>query len=194
MPHPPPSVKPPPSALALSVRSMQSSPLSVLRSRCRRMRAAFTALVPAAAPLPQILIDFGPRAPSALLVLACLPSPSPRTHLYWYMHSPLQVVPVVMHPCTICSSRRAGTHALDLAPLAPYASHHPPYQSRSRSHTLYFCPLVRIIHPVIPRHADHPRPWYPFTEPAWILHLEPNSSEIMPPARFLLSFALGLAA
>ncbi|KAJ7880507.1 hypothetical protein B0H13DRAFT_1891773 [Mycena leptocephala] len=78
------------------------------------------ALVLALAPSPQILIDLGPRAPLALLLLACLPSPSPRTH--WHMHSPLQVLPVVMHSCAIRSSRRAGTHALDLAPLAPVAN------------------------------------------------------------------------
>ncbi|KAJ7843265.1 hypothetical protein B0H13DRAFT_1909497 [Mycena leptocephala] len=82
------------------------------------------ALVLALAPSPQILIDLGPRAPLALLLLACLPSPSPRTH--WHMHSPLQVLPVVMHSCAIRSSRRAGTHALDLAPLlrTPPATRH----------------------------------------------------------------------
>jgi hypothetical protein len=112
----------------------------------RRMRAASTALVLS----PQILVDLGPRAPLALLVLACRPSPSPRTRLHWYMHSPLQVLLVVMHSCASRSSLRAGTNALDLAPLAPCASRHPPYRSQSRSHTLYFCPLVCTIHPSDP--------------------------------------------
>ncbi|KAJ7920356.1 hypothetical protein B0H13DRAFT_2319553 [Mycena leptocephala] len=95
------------------------------------MRAVSTALVPAPAPSPQILIDLGPRAPLALLVLACLPSPSPRTRLHCdhaLMRDPLLTARVLIlsisHPSlrTLPATRRIDLN-LDLT-LSPRA-HHP---------------------------------------------------------------------
>ncbi|KAJ7915455.1 hypothetical protein B0H13DRAFT_2324402 [Mycena leptocephala] len=65
------------------------------------------------------------------------------------------------------------SHSVLLSPRA----HHPSQRSLGALTALGLC-----------------RSGFPFAEPAWILHLEPSSSEIRPPARFLLSLALDLTA
>ncbi|KAJ7922175.1 hypothetical protein B0H13DRAFT_2317781 [Mycena leptocephala] len=113
---------PPPSALALGVRSMQSSPLPVLRSRCpAHARCFYYTRARTCALTSDSYRSRTSRSVSASG--ASLPPFAQPTHALTLVHaSPLQVLPVIMHSCAIRSSRRAGTHALDLAPLAPYAS------------------------------------------------------------------------
>ncbi|KAJ7854477.1 hypothetical protein B0H13DRAFT_2578933 [Mycena leptocephala] len=136
LPHHRPSVKPPPSALALGVRSMQSSPLPLLPSRCPaharcfyRTRARTCALN-----------SYSYRSRTSRSVSASdasLPPLAQPTHALTLVHAlPASGSPghTLMRDPLLTASR--------YPPLAPYASRHPLYRSQSRSHTLYFCPLI----------------------------------------------------
>ncbi|KAJ7871284.1 hypothetical protein B0H13DRAFT_2349939 [Mycena leptocephala] len=144
-----PSVKLPPSAVALSVRSMESSPLPVLRSRC-----------PA-----------HPASPRPAHARAYTGTCTPRFKFSRWSWAHVRSAPHGARVPTL-----SILHLLLCTPPA------------TRRIDLNLDLTLCISVPSLCRSC------FPFAEPAWILHLEPSSSEIRPPARFLLSLALGLTA
>ncbi|KAJ7854494.1 hypothetical protein B0H13DRAFT_2358457 [Mycena leptocephala] len=138
------SCPPPPSALALGVWSMQSPPLPVLPSCCPVHARCFCCTrVRTCALTTDSYRSRTSRSVSASA--ASLPPLAQPTHALTLVHAlPASGSPghTLMRDPLLTASR--------YPPLAPYASRHPLYRSQSRSHTLYFCPLVRTIHPSDP--------------------------------------------